>query len=73
MTTPVKLHIQTVMVGNDHTDKLEAELYATAAICFDVDSEHFGIHFITSGDDVHSRNFIEEQIENSGFPYEIVS
>lgn len=68
----VKLHIQTVMIGNDHTDSLGAELYGTAAICLD-EGEHFGIHFICAGDDRYARRFVEEMVEGSAFPYEIVS
>lgn len=69
---PIPLHVETVAIGNDFTDELEWDLYATAGIVYE-DGPHQGVRFIVPGNDRDACDQMRALVEASPLPYTIVS
>lgn len=69
--TTTHLHIEQVSISNDHLAEAGIEVDALAAISYD--NEHTGVHYVVVGIDDAARHYLLDIIDDSGFPYEVVS
>lgn len=73
MSRPIPVVIESVTIGNDHTDSLEWFIDGRAAICYE-EGEHQGIHFVVVDDHTPATDAVlRDMLEMNGLYEEVQS